>query len=460
MNYLPEKIEQSIHARELFRRGEKILASVSGGLDSMVLLDLLHQLSKTHGWKITVAHFNHQLRGRSSNADETLVQKTAGHLKLKFVAGRGGVKTFAKQNGLSIEMAARKLRHDFLARTAKKLRIKTIVLAHHADDQVELFFQRLLRGAGAEGLGGMSWKTFSPADSSLHLVRPLLDQSRENLREFAASEGIRHREDASNDSLDFQRNRIRHELIPLLEKKYQPALKRTVLRTLEIVRTESNFVLGAALEWLGAKSKSPFDDLHVAVQRVCLRLQLRALGVAADFDLVEQIRLQPNLRRSVQPKVAVHRDSTGTVYRNVQTAASFKGAEQKVDLRRQSRIQFGGLELSWALVKAKGDRIRCQANREFFDAHKVGPQISLRHWKPGDRFQMCGASSPKKLQDIFTDLKIPRDQRHERIVAAAGSGEIFWVEGLRISDRFKLDKQSARRLKWVWRCSGQLVAGG
>src|SRR5258706_520992 len=162
-----------------------MLVAVSGGLDSVVLLHLLHTLAAKHEWKLTVAHFNHQLRGRDSNADERFASATAARLKLPCVAGRADVRAHAKERGLSIEMAARELRHDFLARTAKQLRLSTIALAHHADDQVELFFLRLLRGTGNEGLAGMKWRAPSPADSTLELIRPLLDVSHAELEQYA-----------------------------------------------------------------------------------------------------------------------------------------------------------------------------------------------------------------------------------------------------------------------------------
>src|SRR5262249_50888065 len=147
--------------------GQKILVAVSGGVDSMVLLHLLHGLSQKQKWQITVAHLNHQLRGRSSDADEKLVVRTARDLGLPLVAGRADVKRLVKTSKLSLEMAARKTRHEFLANTAARLKIPTIALAHHADDQVELFFLRLLRGSGSEGLAGMKWRNPSPANPKI-----------------------------------------------------------------------------------------------------------------------------------------------------------------------------------------------------------------------------------------------------------------------------------------------------
>ena len=135
-----QRVEDEIKGRRLLLRGQKILVAVSGGVDSMVLLRALHSLAAKYRWQISVAHFNHRLRGRASDADERLVRKTAAAMKLPVVAESADVKRFAAKSKLSLEMAARKLRHEFLARAARKQRIKTIALAHHADDQVELFF--------------------------------------------------------------------------------------------------------------------------------------------------------------------------------------------------------------------------------------------------------------------------------------------------------------------------------
>src|ERR1700677_2278987 len=177
-------------------RETNILVAVSGGVDSMVLLHLLKALSVERRWKLTVAHFNHRLRGRASDADEVFVRKTAKGMKLPFVSKRADVKRFARESKLSIEMAARKLRHEFLAEVARACKIKTIALAHHADDQVELFFLRLLRGAGGSGLAGMKWRSPSPMNPRIFLIRPLLDQIKAALQAYADQSRTAFREDA------------------------------------------------------------------------------------------------------------------------------------------------------------------------------------------------------------------------------------------------------------------------
>src|SRR5258708_5278869 len=151
MSDLLNQVEKTILARRFLRRGQGILVAVSGGVDSMVLLHVLEELSRKHGWRITVGHFNHQLRGRNSDADERLVRRTAEKLGLNFVAGRGDVREHARIHKLSLEMAARKLRHEFLARTARGSKIPLLALAPPSDDPVELFFLPLFRRRGRRG---------------------------------------------------------------------------------------------------------------------------------------------------------------------------------------------------------------------------------------------------------------------------------------------------------------------
>ena len=480
MSEFLQRVEAEIQSRRLILRGQKILVAVSGGLDSMTLLHALEQLSARHRWQPVVAYFNHRLRGRASDADERLVRKTAAAMKLPLVAEGADVKAFAAKSKLSLEMAARKLRHEFLARTARKQKIKTIALAHHADDQVELFFLRLLRGAGGEGLRGMKWRSPSPADGSISLVRPLLNLSKEELLAFARANKIRFRNDASNFSADFLRNRIRNELLPLLRKNYQPGLNRIILRLMEIVGAESEFAGEAAQAWLnkfrssrgneaqtaighrqskiGNQSEPPyvgcydFDKLPLAIQRRVLQSQLAKAGVAPDFDLIESLRQAADCFVSVGPKISVARDIAGKVVLRAESIPRFNGSERSVKLSRAGRAEFGGRQFRWQVKAQKhtGETPMPLKQREYFDADKIGGGIVLRHWRPGDRFQPIGLKSAAKLQDLFVNAKIPAMRRRELALATTAGGDIFWVEGLRIGERFKLTPQTKRKLVWKW----------
>ncbi len=430
--------------------GKKILVAVSGGVDSMVLLHALKKFSASRRWKLTVAHFNHCLRGRASDGDEAFVRKTAAAMKLPFVAGRGDVKKFAKASKFSIEMAARKLRHQFFARIAQGRKIKTAALAHHADDQVELFFLRLLRGSGGSGLAGMKWRSPSPVDANIFLVRPLLDCSKAELEAFAQENKIRYREDATNFSTDFLRNRIRNELLPLLSRNYQPALNKTVLRVMEIVGVESDFVSETTQLWLKRRSDD-FEKLPTAVQRQVLKLQLEKLNIAPDFDLIESLRSSAGKFITVVANLSVSRDKKGKVNIREHHVHAFEKDQLRVKVGKLGGAVFDGVKFQWQVGATPNyfKKIASKSGIEFFDAAKTGEEITLRHWRAGDRFQPIGLKSAVKLQDFFTNQKIPRTQRHKLAVAEAG-GEIFWVEGWRISENIKLTPQTKRILVWGW----------
>ncbi len=452
MTDLLQRAEQNIQTRRLLKRGQAVLVGVSGGLDSMVLLHMLHKLSARHGWRLTVAHFNHCLRGRSSDADEKLVRRTAAALKLRLVAGRVDVKGFARESKLSIEMAARKLRHEFFGRTAQERKIPVVALAHHADDQVELFFLRVLRGAGGEGLAGMKWRSPSPVDPKTMLVRPLLGATKEGLYRFARQHKVFFHEDATNARLEMPRNRVRNELLPLLRRHYQPALTNTVLRLMEIVGAEAEVIRGMAERWLNAR-RPGFGHLPVALQRRILQLQLARLGAAMDFELIEQLRRTADHPVSVGPGWSVSRNAAGKVNFRAAPRMEFNSNAMALSLAGGAGdAEFDGVRLVWRPGGAR-DFIRRtgQKGRELFDADKVGVRIMLRHWRPGDRFQPIGLKSAAKLQDLFTNRKIPRDRRRDLVVAATRRGEIFWVEGLRMAEQFKLTSRTKRCLVWRWR---------
>jgi len=424
----------------------------------MVLLHLLHELSSERGWRLTVAHLNHQLRGRASDADERLVRRTASRLGLRFVAERADVRGGARAWKVSPEMAARKLRHDFLARTALRLRIATVALAHHADDQVELFFLRLLRGSGAEALAGIKPRTRSPSDPRIFLVRPLLGLSKASLRAYADAEGVRFREDASNARFEIQRNRIRHELLPLLRRHYQPALDRAVLRVMDIIGAESELVAAAARQWQRQEqggSGAAFKGLPLAVQRRVVQAQLRELGLEADYALVERLRLKEGKPISIGAEEGearcVARDG-GRVQWYERVPGQFNPSACEVVLGEGAgEVEFDGVRVRWRLLPWQaGLRPKAAPRQEWFDADRVGDLVRLRHWQKGDKFRPIGGAGALKLQDFFTNAKVARRRRHELLLAASASGEVFWVEEMRIAERFKLTERTKRCLHWVW----------
>lgn len=219
---------------------EPLLVAVSGGADSVALLHLLLSLNYRH---LTVCHFNHQLRGASSDDDANFVQKLAKILQLSFVLGSEDVAERARRDQCSLETAAREARYAFFATVAEKNNISTLLLAHHADDQIETCLFHYLRGAGAAGLAGMlPIARRSIAGKELLLVRPLLSISKNQLKNYLATHAISFCHDESNESLLPMRNRLRHRLLPLLDEIFGTTYRNAILRTATILSAEEEFL--------------------------------------------------------------------------------------------------------------------------------------------------------------------------------------------------------------------------
>jgi tRNA(Ile)-lysidine synthase len=286
-------------------------------------------------------------------------------------------------------------------------------------------------------------------------MRPLLETSRADILVYAHTQGIAFRTDHTNTLSDIPRNKIRNELIPLLEQQYQPALRESLSRQMEILGAEATLIDELALGWLQRADRSPFYALHPAMQRRALILQLRKLKVLVSFDLVESLRIRECVPVMVSPGRVVHRDVHGLVKMEQVAALAFEPGEVQINLSAESgRGKLDRVKFRWALLRGAAGAAASVPDKkkgcEYFDAAKIGSIITVRHWRAGDRFQPIGMAQAVRVQDLFVNAKVPRDERRQRIMAVAADGEIAWVEGLRISERFKLDKQTSDKLKWEW----------
>jgi tRNA(Ile)-lysidine synthase len=377
---------------KLLDPNEKLLVGVSGGADSVALLDALVR----GGWQPHVCHLNHQLRGAESDADAEFVRELARNYGLPC--------TIESRKVAAGEDAARQARHEFFASVAARTALPTLALAHTADDQVETFLMRLIRGAGIDGLTGMLPER---RIGSLRVLRPMLSVWREEVLKYLDARGLKWREDASNRDLKFLRNRIRHELLPLLERDYNPGIRDALWRTAEIVRAE-------------------VEGDPVAAERRAIR-QL-------SFEQVEALRklAKREPRERVTGRWLVGADGETTI----------KELNICFDCRPERR-EGSPRQRTQAPRSAGND----SDQEERFDADALGAQPFVRMWEDGDRFQPLGMSETKKLQDFFVDEKIPRRQRGRIPLLCATDGRIAWIVGHRIAEPFKVTAQTRRVLR-------------
>lgn len=483
-NTMLDKVRQTIMEQRLLARGERLLVGVSGGPDSAVLLDALAALAPEFGWTLHVAHFNHQLRGADADADAAFVHTLAAGYGLAFTAGRGDVRAFADGEKLSLEDAARRLRHGFFRETARTLGLATLVLGHTADDQAETLLQRLLRGAGTRGLAAMR---ATNRIGALTVVRPLLGVWKREVLGYAQQRGLEYRQDASNWDPQFQRNKIRHELIPALERDYNPSLRTLLHQTAEMLGAEDDWldaeagrVLAAGgrksgLGGRGAKNRRAVAvgrllREHVAVQRRAIYRWLLENGAnaAVEFETVEVLRRLVASGRPAQLTVeggarVVRRGEwmvlEGSEARGRRSAVGSQpeatrlavpGATKVPALRMVVAVEMvegADIPKPAVLGKRKPETGSQRFTAEWLDADVVGDVLWLRCWHPGDRFQPIGMKRTKKLQDIFVDAKVTVVQRQRTPLLVAANGEICWLVGYRIGERFKITEGTRRALR-------------
>ena len=272
----------------------RYLIAVSGGRDSVSLLHWLVQLGYR---KLIVCHLNHQLRGQSSRADARFVEKVAAEYQADFEIGLANVQALAKKQRISIETAAREARYAFFAETARRRNCRTIFVAHHADDLVETFLINLFRGAGSAGLSAMQETSIRRIDRlELTIVRPFLRFWRKDIDEYVGEHGLKFREDATNKNLRPLRNRIRHRIIPYLEKTVGRNIRRNIWRTAIIAAEEEKWMGGELPDLTRAElSVSAIRALPIAFQRRAILKWLRAQNISnVGFDVIERVRSLAN----------------------------------------------------------------------------------------------------------------------------------------------------------------------
>ena len=345
-------------------------------------------------------------------------------------------------------MAAREARYDFFAREAKALGAQGVVTAHTADDQVETVLLKLARGAGAQGLCGIPYK------SSWHgtvLARPMRDVTHQDAIRFLKSHGLRWREDRTNNDLDFLRNRVRHEILPLLESRLNPRIRQSLLRISEVLREENAWFDRIARDLLqtcvaedrfGVLKVDRLKGLLLAARRRVIRLWLLSNGVdpeAADFTSVERIN---RMIHSSKSSGKVPLAAGGAVVRSYRELAIEKkdGYEPppfSLPLRMSGETILFDQGLRFVVRKARGfekkpvEGVGVLPSEVMLDASAIGRSaVIVRSWRPGDRIKPLGMSGSRKIQDLFVDQKISRTRRPQ-IPLLECRGEIVWVAGYR-----------------------------
>ena len=437
-----EQVLHYIRERRLLKAGDRVGVAVSGGADSVALLRVLLELRGELGLVLVVAHFNHQLRGEEANADEQFVAQLAQQQGLPFFAGCGNVRDHSASHALSLEHAGRKLRYEWLTELACCEGLDSIATAHNADDQAETVLMKFLRGAGTRGLAGIYPMLVL---DDVRIVRPLLEIPRKEIERYLNERKQPWREDQTNLDTRHTRNRIRYELLPLLERDYNPNLRRTLNETAEIARGEEDFwqTLGGT-ESLESRTHprellvGEFGRLPVAVQRRMLRRFLEWNGLSADFRHIEDLRRcalaeapSANLPGNWQAR---YEDSR---LQMIPPVASKPEAnveyECPLPIGGTCSVPQAGLTLQATVVPSESAALEPPGT--LLRLGQLG-LMTVRNWRPGDRFRPAYSRGEEKLKRLFAEKKIPVDQRKLWPVVLNKDYRIIWVRGFPVAHDF------------------------
>ncbi|MDJ0883330.1 MAG: tRNA lysidine(34) synthetase TilS [Desulfobacterales bacterium] len=463
---LLQALRATIARESMLIPGDGVLVGVSGGRDSMVLLALLARLAGPLRLRLGIAHFHHGLRGATADRDAGLVAHQALAAGLPFFYARGDAAAHRRRHRLSLEEASRELRYTFFETTARRYGFGCVALGHHADDNAELVLMRLLRGSGPLGLAGIP-PVRALGSTGLKVIRPLIDIDQALIERFSRRHGIATVEDESNRSLEFTRNRIRHDLLPKLRADYNPGIAAGLNRLARLMRDED-----AWLALLGSESlrratvaadadhllldRAALEGCHPALQRRLLRAalehvrgDLRRIG----FEAIEAVRRRLDTRNpadgiDLPGGVRVETDGDRLRIGRRRPAAATVPFEYTVRGTGVVDIAETGARLCLEkLASADVGAVRLAGQSvAYFDMDQIEFPITIRNFRPGDRFAPFGLQGTQKLKKYFIDHKIPRDRRRDYPLVVSG-GEIIWIAGLRRSGRAPIAPGSAAILK-------------
>ncbi|MCX6335261.1 MAG: tRNA lysidine(34) synthetase TilS [Bacteroidia bacterium] len=427
-----------IEENHLVKKGNRILAAVSGGIDSMVMADLLLKSDLLSG----IAHCNFCLRKEESDMDEALVREFAAKHFITFHSKRFATKQYAKKKGISIEMAARELRYGWFEKIRKENGYDLIAVAHNLNDNAETLLLNLIRGTGIAGLSGMKI-------SGNHIIRPLLFSTRKSIEAYCRENKISYREDKTNADTKFTRNKIRHEVIPLL-KEINPSIELTLNETAEKMSGIHDIVSDYVAEIKESLFVERENNIIVNISRLKPYVDSKALM----YEIFKSIGITASLLKDLRNVIF---GRTGgqiftATYRILKNRNEIVITEQSVEENKSYKItSLADLKkipfiASYKIFALNNDfKTASDQDTAYLDSQKIRFPLAIRKWQPGDFFYPFGMNRKKKLSDYLIDRKLSRLEK-EKIHILESGGKIAWVIGERIDDRFRITRSTKKVL--------------
>lgn len=446
------KVKATISKYSMLSGGETVLVGLSGGPDSVCLLTVLSNLRDEFNLKLNAVYIDHGLRPDETPTEIEFCRKLCEGMNIPFKVKSIDVKKYAKEQGLNKQEAARELRYKAFDEVFAEIKADKIALAHNADDQLETFLLRLLRGTGPKGLSGIP-------PVRVKIIRPLIEIERREIEEFLDERNINYIVDSSNLKEDYLRNKVRNIFIPEL-KKINPALINTTTRTMDVLREEEKYfdiiVTKTLMKLISRKTDSRIELFltpMLAMEKVILRRVLRrAIDETKGLRGMGFIHIEDiiGLIKQGNPGDRLNLPKGLRVIKNYSTLVITSEIPHRIGtftLNAPGEVIVKDINaVIRASIQDKTDNYGDGRKIAVFDAEKTGIKLIVRPREKGDCFYPSGFGKRKKLQDFFVDEKIPRDERDAIPIIVSGN-DIVWITGFRGDERFKATDATKRFLK-------------
>lgn len=451
-----EKFLGNMKKYQLLLPGDSLVLGVSGGIDSMALLHIMISLKEAFQLKIQVAHLNHGVRGLESDRDALFVSEFARSRNLEYFEKSVNMNEYAEENGLSKEEAGRVLRYSFFEEVREHCSAEKIVVAHNMNDQVETVLFRIMRGTGVEGLRGMSFKTG-------RIIRPMLNISRFEIEAYIQKFSIPYREDLTNKSTEYTRNRIRLELIPYIERNFNPKFSEAIYR-LSKNAEESNFLthLGGYEHYLRMVEEKDeewtiqrglFTTSHEAIRHYILRHMMSGCSLSSLVDY-QKIQLIDRFIGIAESGKSMDLGEGWCLLAEVDIVSLTKKSQNssfefEISSVDDAEVEIGSYRIQLQKIK-KTDENYYKTGRytKYFAWEKISFPLKIRNRRIGDRIYPYGMQGSKLLSDLYTDEKISRTERNLIPLLVCGK-DILWAIGLRDDRRYCVEDSTEEILKVI-----------
>ncbi len=456
-----EKIKNTIKEYDMIKKGEGVLAALSGGADSVCLTHVLYTLSKEMKFSLSAAHLNHGIRGIEADNDEEFARNFCKGLGIAFYEKSVKAEEIAQNEGLTVEEAGRKARYEFFGEVCKQNGQTAIATAHNLDDRAETVLMRIIRGTGLDGLCGIK---FTREDG---VIRPLLNVSREEIEEYCRENGLGYCTDSTNSDINYTRNRIRNELLPYLREKFNPNITKSLVNLSESAAADSEF-LNSYAKRLYHRIGSPMPNrkpvvLHIeSIEMVDKAIIPRLIISAAKEAMGEDFALE---KKHIEEILLVMNKETGTRLdlpkglsvsvkygwlefnnnqnTNVSSAQKYFGRDYSVEIQPNNGYKIEGISGTVYVKRTLMRDYKKSLGDVLLDEDKLKGEIVLRNRRRGDKMAVFEDGRQRKIKNIFIDMKIPREKRDDIPLICQGS-EVLAIVGGRVSPKYKADKNSER----------------